>query len=96
MTNPETPAPAPLGASVLHFAGGATIAIVSATGQALDRWTFAGDDVAGQLATRGYLADGPEVMALSNLGVILLASCATCGTALPPSAAGGDGRCAMC
>lgn len=92
----STPAPARLAAHVYRYPGGGNIAVVTAAGATLDRWTFDGDAIATELAARGYLADGPEVKAAPNLGVTPLAACDTCSSALPPAAAGGDGRCGLC
>jgi hypothetical protein len=93
----STPAPAPrLAASVYRYPGGCNVAVIAADHDTVDRWTFDGDDVATELAARGYLAIGAELQVAPNLGVTPLATCSSCSAALPPAAAGGDGRCGLC
>jgi hypothetical protein len=94
-TRPTHPAAA-LVASVYRFPGGGNVAVIGRGGQTLDRFTFDGDDVAEHLQARGYLATGAETKVAPNLGQTPLAACSECWAPLPPSAAGGDGRCAMC
>lgn len=80
--------------------GGATFDVFAVAGTLLDTWSDATDHaapaLAGQLLAHGYLPTGPEQLATPYLVRIPLATCASCSTALPPSAAGGDGRCGLC